>query len=181
MKRQICLPFDKENYDDIVKDPLQFRLVIDEMVVRYPELFPSNILNGYQLKGDYYSKKQGITIRRIKTKDPEIIYTVRPSFVMPYMTGKTDNVEKGLLLRKYAVPFWVLAYIFEKDPMYWYRMEQSIGRNSIVGTTVKDPEKLPKHISADEKHTKLCGEKGVCGHDGRRGLYFGSFDNVWCR
>ena len=43
--------------------------------------------------------------------------------------------------------------------MYWYRLENSIGRNSIVGTTVKDPEKLPWHLSADEKHTHLLGEK----------------------
>jgi len=157
--RQICLPFDEENYDDIVKDPLQYRLFIDEMIIRYPELFPPNIMNGYKMKDEYYSKKLGITTRRITTKNPEISYTVRPSFVMPYMTGKTDDVEKMLFLRKFAVPFWALTYIFGRNQMYWYRIEQSIGRNSIVGTTVKDPENLPKNLSADEKHTKLKGEK----------------------
>lgn len=34
-----------------------------------------------------------------------------------------------------------------------------MGRPSIVGTTVKDPSKLPKHLVADEKHTGLEGEK----------------------
>jgi hypothetical protein len=34
-----------------------------------------------------------------------------------------------------------------------------LGRPSIVGTTVRDPSKLPKHLVADEKHTWLEGEK----------------------
>ncbi|MBF0202686.1 MAG: hypothetical protein HQK66_15570 [Desulfamplus sp.] len=38
-------------------------------------------------------------------------------------------------------------------------MEQSIGRNSLVGTTIKNPEDVPKDISADEKHTRLLGKK----------------------
>ena len=43
--------------------------------------------------------------------------------------------------------------------MHWYRMEQSIGKNSIVGSTVKDPDLLPDHVAADEKHSKLQGER----------------------
>ncbi len=39
--------------------------------------------------------------------------------------------------------------------MYWYRIYLSLGRASIVGTTIKDPEKLPEHLVADEKHTWL--------------------------
>jgi hypothetical protein len=157
--RQICLPFDEGTYDEIVKDPLQFRLFIDEMIVQHPELFPSNIMNGYQMKDGYYSKKLGITTRRITTKDPKISYTIRPSFVMPYMTAKTDDVEKMLFLRKFAVPFWALTYIFGKNMMYWYRMEQSLGRNSIVGTTIRNPDDIPEHIVADEKHTRILGNK----------------------
>ena len=43
--------------------------------------------------------------------------------------------------------------------MYWYRIEQTIGRNSLVGTTIQDVEKLPQDLCADEKHTSLLGEK----------------------
>ena len=32
-------------------------------------------------------------------------------------------------------------------------------RASIVGTTIKDPEKLPQHLVADEKHTWLAGKR----------------------
>jgi hypothetical protein len=33
------------------------------------------------------------------------------------------------------------------------------GRNSIVGTTVKQPDQLPQDLLADEKHTRLNGDK----------------------
>ena len=43
--------------------------------------------------------------------------------------------------------------------MYWYRLERSLGRFSLVGTTVSAAECLPDHLAADEKHTTLAGEK----------------------
>ena len=43
--------------------------------------------------------------------------------------------------------------------MFWYRLEMSLGRNSLVGTTVSVPEHLPKDLTADEKHTRLNGDK----------------------
>ena len=43
--------------------------------------------------------------------------------------------------------------------MYWYRIYLSLGRASIVGTTIKDPEKLPQHLVADEKHTWISGKR----------------------
>ena len=98
-----------------------------------------------------------IKIRRILVAG--VSYTIRPSFVMPYMTGFVEDVEKPLFLRKFAVPFWALSHCFGKDPMFWYRLEASIGRNSLVGTTIKSAEQLPQHLSADEKHTRLLGNK----------------------
>jgi hypothetical protein len=43
--------------------------------------------------------------------------------------------------------------------MYWHRLECSLGRSSLVGTTVKAAERLPRHLVADEKHTTLAGRK----------------------
>jgi hypothetical protein len=57
------------------------------------------------------------------------------------------------------VPDWALTEIFGRNPMYWHRLEHSLGRFSLVGTTVKAPERLPPHLIADEKHTTLAGEK----------------------
>ena len=43
--------------------------------------------------------------------------------------------------------------------MYWHRLERSLGRNSLVGTTVAPAGRLPRNLAADEKHTTLAGEK----------------------
>src|SRR4029079_6620400 len=62
-------------------------------------------------------------------------------------------------LRKFAVPYWALTQVFGRDPMYWYRLERSLGRFSLVGTTVQAAERLPRHLVADEKHTTLIEKK----------------------
>jgi hypothetical protein len=43
--------------------------------------------------------------------------------------------------------------------MYWYRLLNSLGRNSVVGTTVKSIDKIPENIAADEKHSRLKKDK----------------------
>lgn len=78
---------------------------------------------------------------------------------MPYMVGKTDEIDKPMYLRQFGVPFEALAYVFGRNAMYWYRIYLSLGRASIVGTTIKDPQKLPQHLVADEKHTRLGKER----------------------
>ena len=80
------------------------------MTEAFPELFPPEITHGYCMKDLYHSRKLDITVRRIKIDQES--YTIRPSFVMPRMAGKTDDVEKALFLRKFGVPFWALAYAF---------------------------------------------------------------------
>ena len=45
-----------------------------------------NFALGYELKDDRMSAKQQIPIRRILLKD-DSAYSIRPSFLMPYMTG----------------------------------------------------------------------------------------------
>jgi hypothetical protein len=52
-----------------------------------------------------------------------------------------------------------MAHVFGHDAMYWYRLEQGLGRCSLVGTTVKNPEHLPQDLVADEKHSWLKGER----------------------
>jgi hypothetical protein len=42
--------------------------------------------------------------------------------------------------------------------MYWYRLEVSLGRHSIVGTTVRQAD-LPEHLLADEHHQSRDGQK----------------------
>lgn len=154
----LCLPFDKANYERIVADPQEFRKALDQAFRDLPELFPRDFDQGYLLKDIRTSKKTGLPLRRIACKATGEAFTVRPSFVMPYMTALTDKVSHPLFLRSFGVPFWALARVFGRNPMYWYRLEVSLGRNSIVGTVVRRAD-LPRHLLADEHHQTLDGKK----------------------
>ena len=155
--RTICVPVSEEAYRQVVSDPREFRRTIDECYRRSPELFPKNFAEGYQLKDDRMSVKQKTVVRRIVLKDGSA-YSIRPSFLMPYMTARTEDVQGPLFLRKFAVPFWALAHVLGRDPMFWYRLECGLGRFSVVGTTIRRAD-LPGYLSADEHHQTLDGEK----------------------
>ena len=155
-QRTICLPFTEEAYARIIDDPQQFRRALEDADSGAPELFPDDFALGYQLKDDRMSAKQRIRIRRIILKDGTA-YSIRPSFLMPYLTARTADVEPALFLRKFGVPFWALARVFGRDPMFYYRLECALGRASIVGTTVKVD--LPEHLVADEHHQTRDGQK----------------------
>lgn len=154
----ICLPISEDRYTQLIDSPLEFRRWLDAAYHDMPELFPKCFAQGYTLKDDRRSVKTGLRLRRIECKATAEAFTVRPCFVLPYMVGRTDEVEKPLFLRSFGVPFWALARVFGKDPMYWYRLEVSLGRNSIVGTTVRSVE-IPEDLLADEHHQTLDGEK----------------------
>lgn len=158
--KRIILPIEMEEYQGVVKEPKLFRAWVDQNVAKWPELFPSEITQGYDLHSKYASKKMPeIVLRRIELKENEAVFTIAPSGVMPYMTGYTDDVEKALFLLRFGVPYWALTYAFGKNDMYWFRQFCHFGRYNIVQTTVKDLEKLPKDLLADEKHIYVNGEK----------------------
>ncbi len=140
-----------------IEDPKKSGKMPDEFVEKHPELFPDGIRNGYGLKEVRRPKKPGVPTRRITVDS--VAYTVRPSFAMAYHTAFADDVEKALFPWKVNAPFWAMTYVFGRNNTYWHRMEQSLGRNSVVGTTVKSPGLLPENLPADEKHSRLKGEK----------------------
>jgi hypothetical protein len=150
------LPIPESTYQRIIDDPRAFRGAIDDCFQRMPELFPPDF-PGYQLMGHRVSAKRGVTIRRVRLKDGAA-YSIRPAFLMPYMTARTEEVQGPLFLRKFGVPFWALARVFGKTHMAWYRLECALGRFSVVGTTVRQAA-LPAHLLADEHHQTLDGKK----------------------
>jgi hypothetical protein len=75
------------------------------------------------------------------------------------MTGYTDEVADALFLRGFGVPYWALTHVFGHDDLYWQRQVERLGRYDLVGTTIKSADQLPQHLLADEKHTRLNGEK----------------------
>jgi len=140
-------------------DPAKFRSHLDQTYSRHPELFPEAFKGGYLLHGFVYSKKQDIKTRRLKLIEDNEAYQIRPSFLLPYMIARTDEIEKGLYFKRWGVPFEALAYGFGRYGMFWYRLYVSLGRNSIVGSTIKTADKLPQDVLADEKHSWLHGQK----------------------
>jgi hypothetical protein len=57
--------------------------------------------------------------------------------------------------------------------MYWYRMETALGRNSIVGTTVRRTA-LPEHLLADEHHQTRNAEKNYIATTVGKGVVLGA-------
>ena len=154
----IVVPIDKDRYGQIVSAPDAFRGFLVECFAAHPELFPEAFASGFRSKDCRTSAKMGIPIRRIECKADGSVFSVQPSFVLPYMTGYTDSVADALFLRTFGVPHWALAKVFGRDPSYWQRLETSLGRSSIVGTTVRTTA-VPEHLAADEHHQTLQGEK----------------------
>jgi len=130
----IILPIGQDEYTQIIPHPPKFRVWIDEQFLLNPELFPETFDTRYKLHDKKTSEKTGVMPRRIELRNGEV-WTIHPSFVMPYMTGFTADVAKILLLRKWSVPYEVLADLFGRDANYWYRLETQFGRKSVVATT----------------------------------------------
>ena len=172
-ERQICLPLSKQQYDDIWNDSAKVRIWIDQMIKESPELFPEQIADGYHLKG---KAKPSVKMPDIQLRQIEIgkqRYYLRPSFVMPAFSGTTDELEAPMELLAHGIPLWLVVKVFGHNEMFWLRQMQRLGRNSIVGSTVREPESLPKHLAADEHHGHWRGEKGYIATTASEGCLLG--------
>src|SRR5262249_21987569 len=133
---------------------------LEEVSEAFDELVADAFPWGYAFLGyAEASIKQQFLFRRMRLEQGRTVFTIAPAFVMPYMTGRTQDVDHALFLRRFPVPYWAIAHVFGRDAMSWYRLEQGLGRFSLVGTTVKSPEHLPKDLVADDKHSWLKGER----------------------
>ena len=158
--RTIRLPLAEADYERFISDEAFARAQLEQVYSQWPELFPDGWGRGYAFYGfTAPSRKQQLRCRRVRLSVNEVVFSVAPAFVMPYMTATAAEVEKALLLMRFHVPCWAIAHGFGRDAMYWYRLQQGLGRFSVVGTTVKAPEHLPPDLVADEKHSRVEGEK----------------------
>jgi hypothetical protein len=161
-ERQIVLPLTREQFDACWEDADQVRRHVDHARVEHPELFPPCLSDGYALHGfgRASQKLPGVRLRKIRPTGGGPAYHLRPSFVLSFMAGMTDALEYPLFLASFGVPCWVLAMGFGHSETYWYRLVERIGRNRVVGTTVRDPKRLPEHLAGDEHHIDWNGAKG---------------------
>jgi hypothetical protein len=159
--KQIVIPMSRQQYDEVWQDAERLRTVVNEWARSAPELFPVDFDQGYCLHGFGRESRKlpGLKLRKIVLADGTS-YWLRPSFVTGYMTGTVDELAYPLLLASYDVPPWLLKIGFGHSEMYWYRVIERLGRNSLVGTTVRDAAQLPEHLVADEHHADWAGQKG---------------------
>jgi hypothetical protein len=174
-ERQIVVLMTREQFDECWLNAAKMRELLDRLMAEHSELFPPCLQAGYALHGFGRPSKKlgGMKLRKIMPRNGGEAYHLRPSFVMSYMAGTTDELEDPLLLASFGVPNWVLTRIFGHSDMYWHRLVERLGRNSLVGTTVRDPKRLPEHIAADEHHVDWNGEKGYVATTAAEGCILG--------
>ena len=93
--KTICIPCSQEHYERIVEDPVLFREFLDRQIQATPELFLPEIRRGYRMKDISTSRKTGWRLRRIDLRNDES-YSIRPSFLMPSLSGRTEDVQAPL-------------------------------------------------------------------------------------
>src|SRR3954463_9300257 len=159
--KQIVIPMTRPQYDDLWHQTGRLRAFLAEWAEAAPELFPAGFHQGYRLHGlgRESRKLPGVRLRKI-VLDDGTSYWLRPSFLTGYMTGTVDELAYPLLLAAHGVPAWLLKVGFGHSEMYWHRLLERLGRSSLVGTTVRDPGRLPVHLAADEHHADWAGQKG---------------------
>jgi hypothetical protein len=158
--QHLCVPCaSAAQYRAYVDSPTQYRQYLTEMLGQHPALFPTAMDQGFPLHDCSVSVNQDLLVRRSKLQATGAVFTLRPSLVMPYMIARTDAVEKALSLRQWGVPFDALASVFGRDALCWYRAWLAFGRPSLVGTTVKEPQTLPRDLVADEQLTRVARQQ----------------------
>lgn len=159
--KQICIPLSREEYDRIWDDAGEVRQLLEQLIRDFPELFPEGIQDGFRLTGLLPESKKmpGVRLRQLRLADGRV-FSLRPSFALSYMMGSVDELENALLLLSLNTPCWAVTKVCGRNDMFWQRLLERLGRNSLVGTTVRDPQQLPEHLAADEHHGDWCGEKG---------------------
>src|SRR5262245_4176512 len=147
--RTIRLPLAESEYDHFLTDRSYAEDRLEELYEEFAELFPDALPWGYTFFGfTEPSIKQQLLCRRIRLVQGRTVISVPPALVMSYMTGRTPAVVQALFLMRCHVPCWAVARVFGRDAMYWYRLEQGLGRFSLFGSTVKTPGRLPQYLVA---------------------------------
>lgn len=142
--KTICLPIAEDrDYEALVEDLETFRQYLNQQIAAHPELFPEGIELGYRFHGWVQSSRQQLKTRRILLPRTGEAYQLRPDFVMPYMSETAENADKALYLRKHGLSFEGIAYVLGRSEMHWYRLCQSLGRVSLVGSSIKTKAALP--------------------------------------
>ncbi len=98
--KSICLPVESENqYREIIFKNEVFRQYVTQIGIQHPEIFPPEFELGFWFHDFVFSTKQQLPLRRIKLKENSKVYQLRPDFMMPYMVGKTEEIDLPNVLK----------------------------------------------------------------------------------
>jgi hypothetical protein len=140
--KTICIPVPEGvNYSEWVKDTETFRKYLNELIEEHRELFPVGIEEGYCFHGFVHSDKYDCETRRIRLRRNRDAYQLRPDFLMPYGIGKTEEVKKGLYLRRYGVPYDGIAHVLGHE------CNVLVASNPSDGTSVHCGKYSERHTS----------------------------------
>jgi hypothetical protein len=128
------------------------------LAAKYKTLFGENFEEGYILHDIRHSKKMDLPYRRISFSSGNI-YTIQPSYILPYWSGTTTNCKNGLLLLLRGTSLDSVVNCYGENQEKWLNRLHQIGRFSIVGTSVKNGDLLPKDLTSDEKITFWNGQE----------------------
>ncbi len=168
--KSICVPFASEDHSTAcVAEPECVRQHLGARHREPPARLPERFAEGFRFHDQRWSIKQPLWTRRIELTATGQLLQRRPSCLLPSMVARTDEGEKALDLRHWGVPCAALCDVCGRSPMVWSRAEVALGRPSIVGSTVKQPQRRPEDLLADEKPTWAFGHTGLgANHGGRR-------------
>ena len=100
--KTIRIPCDEIQYKELLKRRRIFKNYVNAAYTANPELFPQAMSQGYILHGKTREsvRMDGLILYRIKLNSNGELYTVAPSYILPYMTGKVADVEHALFFKK---------------------------------------------------------------------------------
>ena len=125
----------------------------------FAELLPEAFLWGEACYGfPEPSLKPPLLGRRLRLDPGRTVFPSAPAFGMPAMTGRPQDVDQALFVRRLHGPCGAMAHVWGPEALSWERLAQGLGRCRLGGTTVKTPEPFPQALVADAQQS---GWKGA--------------------
>jgi hypothetical protein len=120
--RTIRVPLAESEDDRLLTDGAYARARLETCSEDCPALFPDALPWGDAFCGcPEPSSTQPRRGRRMRLAQGRPVLTVAPALVMPSRTGRPQEVDHAVFLRRLPVPCGAIAAVCGRDPMYGYR------------------------------------------------------------
>jgi hypothetical protein len=118
--RTIRLPLAESEYDRFLTDRSSAKDRLEELYEECAALFPDAFPSGDAFFGSTEpSMQQPLLCRRMRLEQGRTVFTIAPAFGMPSMTGRTQDVDEALFLRRLHGPCWASAHVLGREAMSW--------------------------------------------------------------